>query len=585
MKAQEECVQLALARQFECCLGSPNDAKNEFSFVRCIRLDEREEFPEAIVALLNRWGLQKYYVPVEYGGSLQYFEQPLQLIRMVARRDLTVAIAHGKTFLGGMCAWLASEPSQARQLASCILAGYPVSLGLTEREHGSDLMAGEVNGVPVDGGFRINGEKWLINNATRARVISLLVRTKRDGGPRGFDLLLIDKQNIEPGHYECLPKELTLGIRGADISGIGFRNAIVPETNVVGAPGTGMETLLKSLQVTRTLCASLSLGAGDHALRMAVRFGRERELYGRKLIGLPYARRVLLDAYADQLLAEILTLVGTRSIHGLTDEMSVVSAIVKALVPMRTEAMISSLARFLGARSFLLDVFAEGMFQKIQRDNRIVALFDGNTTINLHAVINQFPALARAYRRGMRDHINDLVCDLTASLPEFDSRTISLIARHGISTLNAMPELASRLESLTVPNPELQNTLLLVRRMEKICNSVMQKMLEQKPARVPPADSFDIAEQCASCYAGAAALGVWLNTLPHVQEDESLSIWSNGAWLNAVYARLLNTFGEQVSPSPQADDALMAMLECQASKGRLFSIFLCSLAEAQDQPC
>jgi alkylation response protein AidB-like acyl-CoA dehydrogenase len=585
MNAQNEHVQLALARQFETCLGNPNDAKNEFSFVRCIRLDEREEFPEAIVAMLNRWGLQKYYVPVEYGGSLQYFEQPLQLIRMVARRDLTVAIAHGKTFLGAISVWLASEPSQAQQLASCILAGYPVSLGLTEREHGSDLMASEVNGVPVDGGFRINGEKWLINNATRGRMVSLLVRTKHDGGPRGLDLLLIDKQSMETDHYKYLPKELTLGIRGADISGIEFRNAIIPATNLVGASGTGMETLLKSLQVTRTLCASLSLGAGDHALRLAVRFGSERELYGRKLINLPYARRVLLDAYTDQLLAEILTLVGTRSIHALTDEMSVVSAIVKALVPMRTEAMISSLARILGARSFLLDVFAEGMFQKVQRDNRIVALFDGNTTINLHAIVNQFPSLSRAYRRGKSDSMNDLVCDLTASLPEFDFQEISLIARHGISTLNAMPELADRLEALTLCQPELQETLLLVRKMEKICSSVMQKMLQQKPARMAPADSFDIAEQCASCYAAAAALGVWLNTSPHVQEDETVSIWSNGAWLNAVYARLLNTFGEQVSPSPQADDALMAMLECQASKGRLFSIFLCSLAESQDQPC
>lgn len=585
MKAQEEYVQLALARQFESCLGNPDNAKNEFSFVRCIELDERDEFPESIVTMLNRWGLQKYYVPMEYGGSLQDFEQPLQLIRMVARRDLTVAIAHGKTFLGGICAWLASEPFQARQLASCILAGYPVSLGLTEREHGSDLMAGEVSGVPVEGGFRINGEKWLINNATRGRVVSLLVRTKHEGGPRGFDLLLIDKQAIEDGQYECLPKELTLGIRGADISGIAFRDAFVPETCVVGAPGTGMETLLKSLQITRTLCASLSLGAGDHALRMAVRFGSERELYGRKLVSLPYARRVLLDAYADQLLAEILTLVGTRSIHALTDEMSVVSAIVKAVVPMRTEAMISSLARFLGARSFLLDVFAQGMFQKVQRDNRIVALFDGNTTINLHAIINQFPAIARAYRRGIADEKNDLVCDLTASLPEFDSQNISLIARHGISTLNAMPELASRLEALALCRPELQSTLLLVRRMQEICDSVMKRMLEGKPARLAPADSFDLAEQCASCYAAAAALGVWLNAFPHVEEDKTLAVWSNGAWLNVVYARLLNTFGEQVSPSAEADDALMAMLECQASKGQLFSLFLCSLAESQEQPC
>lgn len=35
-----------------------------------------------------------------------------------------------------------------------------------------------------------------------------------------------------------------------------------------------METVLKGFQITHTLCAGLSLGAGDRALRLAVEFAR-----------------------------------------------------------------------------------------------------------------------------------------------------------------------------------------------------------------------------------------------------------------------------------------------------------------------
>lgn len=574
----------SLASRFDRHLGDPNARANLFYSERCIALDETDQFPNDIICMLNEWGLQKYYVPVQYGGLLRYFEDPIQLIRMVARRDLTVAIAHGKTFLGGICAWFASDAAQAGKLAQQILAGYPVSLALTERDHGSDLMADEVNATAVPGGFLVNGEKWLINNATRGRLLTVLVRTKAGHGARGFDLMIVDKAELASATYSYLPKELTNGIRGADISGVRFNNAFIPDSNVIGSPGSGLETLLKALQITRTLCTSLSLGAGDQALRIATRFAEERVLYGRRLMNLPHARRVLLDAYADQLLAEILTLVGSRSAHALPGEMSLVSAIVKALVPTRTDRMISGLARFLGARSFLLDVFAGGMYQKVQRDNRIVALFDGNTVISLQAIVNQFSVIGKGYQRGVWDMMNESTCDLTALPPAFDPNRFSLLSRPGVSTLNAMPDSVAALEKLASGRTDLRETVLLVRRMASICELVIRRLMDQKPSRMAPAASFHLAENCALCYAAAAALGVWLNT--HVREDhETFKIWINGAWLNAVYVRLLNAFGDDAAVSQECDEAMMSVLQWQASQGRLFSLLSCPLAESERNLC
>lgn len=119
-------------------------------------------------------------VPFSVRGLHQYnFVTPPQLIS-------TVVIVHGKIFLGGVSAWVAQDDAAAHAPAGKVLGGHPVSWDLTERDHGSDPLAGEVSADVVTGGYRISGAKWLISNATRGRVVRVLARSVRVGEERGF---------------------------------------------------------------------------------------------------------------------------------------------------------------------------------------------------------------------------------------------------------------------------------------------------------------------------------------------------------------------------------------------------------------
>ncbi|MEV8410510.1 acyl-CoA dehydrogenase family protein, partial [Streptomyces niveus] len=421
-----------LAEEFDRFLGDPDDPGEVFSYARCAELDEKEEFPADICDRFQEWGLSDEYVPVEHGGRLHDYEQVLQLVRTVARRDLTCAIGHGKTYLGGVCVWVAGSAEQGARLGADIMAGVPVSLGLTERAHGSDLLANDVRTDDKADHWAVSGEKWLINNATRGSVLSLLTRTHPDGGPRGFSVLLVDKRELDEGTYRHLPKIPTLGIRGADISGIAFDGARVPRSALVGAEGAGLEIVLKALQLTRTMCAALSLGAGDHGLRLGLDFAEERELYGRRLIDIPQARHVLAGAAADVLLHEAVALVAARAVQTQTAELSVTSAVVKYLLPTGTDQVLADLTGLLGARAFLKGVHANGRFQKVERDHRIVGLFDGNTLVNLNSLVNQFRPLVRGFKRGTGDTAGaGAACDLATPLPPLDPSKLSLVARHG----------------------------------------------------------------------------------------------------------------------------------------------------------
>ncbi|MER6901491.1 acyl-CoA dehydrogenase family protein, partial [Amycolatopsis sp. NPDC000740] len=439
-----------LTERLERELGDPRDSDRTFSYARCAEFDCTERFPDEICALLDGLGLAAFYVPTAFGGQLRDHTDLLQVIRALARRDFTVALAHCKTFLGSVCAWTTASPAQARALADRVLGGEVVSLALTERDHGSDLLAGDVSAVEVDGGYCLNGEKWLINNATRAGTVCVLARTDPAGGARGFSLLLVDKRGLSADSFRCLPKNYTLGVRAADISGIGFDDASVPSDALVGDVGGGVEAVLKSLQLTRTLCGGMSLGIGDHSLRLAADFAARHEMYGRRLSDLPQAARTLAQAYADLLVCEAFTLVATRAIHSLTAEQSVISAAVKYFVPTTMDHVITRLAGVLGARSLLTTAYAHGAFEKLRRDHRIVGIFDGSSAVNLASLVNQFPAFVRGYRRGRID-TDGLVRATGGPLDELRPQALSLMSRNGSSLVQGIPAGTDELLALDAP--------------------------------------------------------------------------------------------------------------------------------------
>ncbi|WP_203924698.1 acyl-CoA dehydrogenase [Rugosimonospora africana] len=462
----------------------------------------------------------------------------------MASYDLTVAIAHGKTFLGGASVWVAGDIDQARWLAAAIGKDSVVSWGLTERNHGADLLASEVTAVRTGTGWRLNGEKWLINNATRGDIICVLARTKAAGGPRGFSLFLVDKHSLPADRYRYCPKVRTHGIRGADISGIGFDDVDLPETALVGGAGEGIEIVLKALQLTRTACTALSLGATDHALRIVGDFVQERQLYGRQLVEFPRVRRIFGEVCAASLVIDAVSVVAGRSIQNLTEELSVVSAVSKAFVPTVAQEMIGKLGELLGARGFLTDVYAAGAFAKLDRDHRVVGIFDGSTVVNRNALIDQFANLSRAYHRGQVDEqgLSD-----TASLehpsPDLDPKQLALLSKTGCSLIQSLPRAAEEVRDLAAGAGRIpQHVVHMVDELEEIVTDLHREMTAHRrlPQRVP-AEAFELAERYEVCFAAASCLHLWLRSesavanISHVRDSM--------LWLQACLTWTLTRLG------------------------------------------
>ncbi|MFJ8495449.1 acyl-CoA dehydrogenase [Streptomyces sp. NPDC094038] len=507
-------------------------------------LDTREEFPADAVAVLDDAGLAASYVLAPECD----FPALVGLIRTVARRDLTVAIAHGKTFLGSVPVWIAGSPEQARGLAERVRAGHPVCWGLTERDHGSDLLASELTATEEeDGGWRLDGEKWLINNAGRARLGCVLARTGPVGG-RGFSLFLVDREQLSPAAWQVLPKVRTHGIRGADISGFVLHDARVPADALIGRPGDGIAIVLKSLQLTRTACVGLSLGAADHALRLARDFITQRELYGRRLSSLPHVRWILGRAAAAVLTAEAVSILATRSVHALPGELSVTSAIAKAYVPTTVQDTLGRLAEVLGVRSFLTSTPGGG-FAKLERDHRICAIFDGSTVVNRTALLTQMPRLGRLLRRGAADTEGvRAAAGLAVPPAPVDLARLTLTSATGCSVVQSLPAAVEEIRAHGHP------------RLNALAEAVLERSGElaaELADFVPvggglPSVAFTLAERYERLYAASACLSLFL----HNRDHPAGALDEDALWPRACLAHLLD-----LPDDPAYDELALALLD------------------------
>jgi hypothetical protein len=219
-------------------------------------------------------------------------------------------------------------------------------------------------------------------------------------------MLLLDKEDSATDRWHNEPRVPTMGLRGGDFSGIALDRCPFPARSVVGRQGLGLDEALKTLQITRSLISSFSLGAVDTALRVALAHTRERVLYGRTVYSIPVIRDQLLAAYLDLLTAECVAAPTARAISLAPERLSLWSAVAKYTVPVLAEQAIAGLSAVLSARHFLRDGVADGAFQKLVRDHAIVSVFDGTTHVNLGAVAGQLPAVLRGGVREDADAVS-----------------------------------------------------------------------------------------------------------------------------------------------------------------------------------
>lgn len=531
-----------LTEALESQLGDPNNPGNPLSFAYSQTIDETEQFPEAAIRWLYDHQLARHYVPEELGGSFHSFAELGEVIRVLSRRDVSSAVAFS-TLFWSFLAWVGGTDEQKRWLANYIMERQgTMCLAYSERQHGADLAASDTVALRTADGFEITGEKWPINRATVGGLCFVLATTDRTAGPRGLSLFMLDKGELDPKRFSNLPKILTHGMRGSDISGIKFENCPVSARSLLGGEGGGLQLALRGFQITRALCAAISLGAGDTALRTTLKFAEDRKLYDELVIDLPHAAAVLSDAFLDLLICDCVTNSGLRAFHVVPEQSSLWASIVKYFVPTTIETMIQNLSVVLGARYYMREEHESGAFQRVLRDAAVVSLFDGSTVVNLHALMLQFRHLAR--RRGVRgDQGSRLrqIFEMNTTVPPWNGQKLSLVSTQANSALEGVEYSLEQLKSERSRNAA---GLAEIDRILAFGEELMQQIVvhnakfiesEFEHGHLQSAAMFRAARRYCALHAAASCLHAWI-----WNQTSSSSFFARGAWLIPALARIFD---------------------------------------------
>ena len=252
--------------------------------------DEEHSFPYEIVSQMGELGLFGLPFPEEYGGmGGDYFALALAL-EQLGRVDQSVAITlEAGVSLGAMPVYRFGTEEQKRQWLPALAAGRALAgFGLTEPEAGSDAGGTKTNArleeTTHGGEWVINGSKEFITNSgtdiTKFVTVTAVTGTEtRPDGTTRKEISTIIVPADTPGFRAEKPYN-KVGWNASDTHPLSFRDARVPEENLLGVRGRGYANFLSILDEGRIAIAALGTGAAQGCVDLSVKYAKERSAFG-----------------------------------------------------------------------------------------------------------------------------------------------------------------------------------------------------------------------------------------------------------------------------------------------------------------
>jgi short-chain 2-methylacyl-CoA dehydrogenase len=243
-------------------------------------LDRESRFPYDLVGELAELGLMGMTIPEEYGGAgadtVSYAIAVEELTRVDSSVAITVAAHHS---LGTLPIFYYGSEEQKQQWLPDLTSGTKLAaFGLTEAGAGSDAGATNTSAELRDGEWVVNGSKIFITNAG-TDITACVTITARTGDDEISNIIV---PNGTPG-YEISKPMKKLGWRASDTRELSFKDAGVPEANLLGPRGEGFQQFLKILDGGRISVAAMGVGLAQGAYDLAYAYALERQQFGKPI--------------------------------------------------------------------------------------------------------------------------------------------------------------------------------------------------------------------------------------------------------------------------------------------------------------
>jgi len=263
---------------------------------RAAEIDRSNTFPRDLWPEMGALGLHGITVSEEYGGSALGYLAHCVAMEEVSRASASVGLSYGAH--SNLCVNQINRngtEAQKRKYLPKLIAGEQVgALAMSEPGAGSDVVSMKTRADKVGDRYVLNGSKMWITNGPVADTFVIYAKTDRTAGARGMTAFIVEKGFKGFAPAQKLDK---LGMRGSDTSELVFTDCEVPEENVLGAVGNGVNVLMSGLDYERVVLAAGPLGIMQACMDVVIPYVHDRQQFGQSIGRFQLIQGKLADMY------------------------------------------------------------------------------------------------------------------------------------------------------------------------------------------------------------------------------------------------------------------------------------------------
>jgi alkylation response protein AidB-like acyl-CoA dehydrogenase len=362
--------------------------QKEFTRERALELDQKEEFPFELWKKACKLGFIGIHFPEEYGGQGLGILENILVIEEFCRADSSIGIALSLASFASEIILRKGSKEQKEKFLPPLTKGESISAGaFTEPEHGSDITVLSTRASKDGDSYVINGAKTFITNGTIANFFVVLCQTKPEAKPtyRGQSLIIVES-GVKGLEVTKIGNKM--GIRPSPTAEVFFNDVKVPKENLIGEENKGFYYTLEFFDESRIQVAAQALGTAQGAFDRALRYAKEREQFGRKIVEFQAIQHKLADMAMKIETARLLTYKAAWYIdQGKLNPL--LTCMAKCYASRVAVEVTNEAVQIFGGYGYI----AENEVERFYRDAKITEIYEGTTEIQKNTIAKTLPSV------------------------------------------------------------------------------------------------------------------------------------------------------------------------------------------------